>query len=97
MIYSPLPSIFTIEIGGKPTLTFQAKNLREAQQLCHEAWLKDDLTGETSGGVPLWDGNAKLRVRIALESEAIAFAEAEKATKPSGGLLIVYLVDIDVS
>jgi hypothetical protein len=97
MIYSLLPSIFTIDIGGKPTLTFQAKNLREAQQLCHEAWLKDDLKEATSGGVPLWNGNAKLRARIALESEAIAFAEAEKATKPSDGLLLVYIVDIDPS
>ena len=26
-----LPSIFTIEIGGAPTLTFEAENLREAQ------------------------------------------------------------------
>lgn len=30
-------------------------------------------------------------------SEAIAFAEAEKATKPSDGLLLVYIVGIDPS
>jgi len=28
--------IFTIEIGDTPTLTFEAQNQREAQELCHE-------------------------------------------------------------
>jgi hypothetical protein len=28
--------IFTIEIGDTPTLTFEAQNIREAQELCHE-------------------------------------------------------------
>jgi hypothetical protein len=31
---------FTIEIGDAPTLTFEAQNLREAQELCHEQWLR---------------------------------------------------------
>jgi hypothetical protein len=34
--------IFTIEIGDTPTLMFEAQNMREAQELCHEQWLKDD-------------------------------------------------------
>ena len=29
------PSIFTIEIGGKPTVTFEAKSLREASEICN--------------------------------------------------------------
>jgi len=58
--------VFTIEIGGTPTLTFEAQNLREAHELCHEQWLKDDLAEAKSDGVPLWDGKAKLRARIAL-------------------------------
>jgi hypothetical protein len=41
-----LPSVFTIEIDGTPTLTFEARNLREANELCHEKWLKDDLAGQ---------------------------------------------------
>jgi hypothetical protein len=36
MTVSLLPSIFTIEIGGRPTLTFEAQNLGEAHELCHE-------------------------------------------------------------
>jgi hypothetical protein len=53
-----LPKIFTIEIGDTPTLTFEVQNLREAHELCHEQWLKDDLAEAKSEGVPLWDGKA---------------------------------------
>jgi hypothetical protein len=45
--------VFTIEIGGTPTLTFEAQNLREAHELCHEQWLKDDLAEAKSDSVPL--------------------------------------------
>jgi hypothetical protein len=77
MTASVLPTIFTIEIGDKPTLTFEAQNQREAQQLCHEQWLKDDLAEAKSHGAPLWDGKAKLRARIALPDESALFAEAK--------------------
>jgi hypothetical protein len=50
-------------IGDTPTLTFEAQNLREAQELCHKQWLKDDLAEAKSDGAPLWDGKAKLRAR----------------------------------
>jgi hypothetical protein len=36
MTANVLSRIFTIEIGDTPTLTFNAQNLREAQELCHE-------------------------------------------------------------
>jgi hypothetical protein len=68
-----LPTIFTIEIGGTPTLTFEVQNLREAHELCHEQWLKDDLAEAKSDGVPLWDGKAALRARIALPDEIAVF------------------------
>src|SRR5258708_29535 len=90
-----LPSVFTIEIGGTPTLTFEAQNLREANELCQEKWLKDDLAEAKSDGVPLWDGKAKLRARIALPDERALFAEAKKNSQPSDGLTLVYLVELD--
>jgi hypothetical protein len=43
MTANVLPTIFTIEIGDTPTLAFEAHHLREAHELCHEQWLKDDL------------------------------------------------------
>ena len=52
MIENGSPSIFTIEIGDTPTLAFEAQNLREANELCHEQWLKDDLAEAKSNGVP---------------------------------------------
>src|SRR3954451_15244642 len=86
---------FTIEIGDTPTLIFETANLREAQELCHEQWLKDDLAEAKSDGVPLWDGNTKLRARIALPDERVVFAEAKKSGHTSQGLMLVYLVELD--
>jgi hypothetical protein len=95
MTANALPSIFTIEIGGTPTLTFEAYHLREAHELCHEQWLKDDLAAAKSDGVSLWDGKALLRARIALPDESALFAEAKNKGQPSDGLMLVYLVELD--
>jgi hypothetical protein len=92
-----LPSIFTIEIDGTPTLTFEAQNLREANELCHEKWLKDDLAEAKSDGAQLWDGKAKLRARIALPDERALFTEAKNNGQPSDGPMLVYLVELDGS
>src|SRR6202048_5064236 len=90
-----LPSIFTIEIGGRPALTFEAQNLREAHELCQEQWLKEDPAQAKSEGAPLWDGKAKLRARIALPDESALFAEAKNNGQPSDGLTLVYLIELD--
>jgi hypothetical protein len=95
MTANVLPRIFTIEIGDTPTLTFEALNLREAHELCHEQWLKDDLAEAKSDGVPLWDGKAVLRARMALPDESALFAEAKNNGQPSDGLMLVYLVKLD--
>ena len=89
------PKIFTIEIGGTPTLSFEAQNHREAQELCREQWLKDDLAEAKSNHIPLWDGKALLRARIALPDESAVFAEAKNNGQPSDGLMLVYLVELD--
>jgi len=80
-----LPSIFTIEIDDTPTLTFEAQNLREAHELCQEQWLKSELAEAKSNGVPLWDGKAKLRARMALPDEIALFAEAKIAVSRQMG------------
>jgi hypothetical protein len=90
-----LPKIFTIEIGDRPTLTFEVENLREAHELCHEQWLKDDLAEAKSDDVPLWDGKARLRARIALPDESAVFAEAKNNGQPSDGMMLVYLIELD--
>jgi hypothetical protein len=88
-------AIFTIDVDDKPTLTFEARNLREAREVCHEHWFKEDLAEAKSGGVPLWDGKAKLRARPALPDEAVLFIEAKKSGQPSDDLMFVYLVELD--
>jgi hypothetical protein len=95
MTANVLPSIFTLEIGGTPTLTFEAQNLRQAHELCHEEWLKQDLSQAKSEGASLWDGKAKMRARIALPEEIALFAEVKKSGQPSDGLMLVYLVELD--
>jgi hypothetical protein len=90
-----LPKIFTVEIGSTPTLTFEVQNLSEANELCREQWLKDDLAEAKSHGVPLWDGKATLRARIALPDESAVFAEAKNNGQPSDGIMLVYLVELD--
>jgi hypothetical protein len=87
--------IFTIEIGDTPTLMFEAQNMRKAQELCHEQWLKDDLVEAKSGGVPLWDGKAKLRARTARPDESAVFAEAKKTGQRTDGLMLVYFVELN--
>jgi hypothetical protein len=89
------PTIFTIEIGGTPTLTFEVQNLRKAHELCHEQWLTDDLAGAKSDGVPLWDGKATLRARIALPDEIAVFVEAKNDGQPSDRMMLVYLIELD--
>jgi hypothetical protein len=95
MITNVLPSMFTIETGGTPTLVFEAKNLRDAHELCDEQWLKGDLAEAKCNGFPLWDGKAKLRARIASPDESAMFAEAKNSGEPSDGLMLVYLVELD--
>jgi hypothetical protein len=95
MTANVLSRIFTIEIGDTPTLAFEAQNQREAQELCHEQWLKDDLAEAKSVGVPLWDGKVKLRARMASPDERTLFAEAKNIGQPSDGLILVYLVKVD--
>jgi hypothetical protein len=89
------PSVFTIEIGGKPTVTFEAKSLREANDICNAPWLRDDFTSARSSGAPLWDGKAPLRARMGYADEIATFGDASKDAQPSDGMLMVYLVELD--
>ena len=89
------PSVFTIEIGGKPTVTFEAKCLREASEICNAPWLGEDFTSAHSNGAPLWDGKAPLRARMGYADEIATFDDASRDTQPSDGMLLVYLVELD--
>ena len=87
--------VFTLEVGGRPTLAFEARRTREAMELCKESWLREDLSSLKSNGVALWDGNAVLTVRAANDSEAIVYGDAAAAAEPSDDLVLAYLVELD--
>jgi hypothetical protein len=46
-------SIWTLEVDDKPTLAFEAKKYSEANELCHEDWLRVELGLQKFNGVPL--------------------------------------------
>jgi|SRR4051812_189538 hypothetical protein len=82
-------------IGGKPTVAFETRGLREASEICNAPWLGEDFASAHSNGAPLWDGTASLRARMGYEDEIATFSEASKDAQPSDGMLLVYLVELD--
>jgi hypothetical protein len=96
MMADLLPAVFTLDIDGKPALTFEAKNLREAWEVCHERWLHQDIARLRSNETPLWDGKAPLRSRYASEAEIAVYRQsAVDARQTPGDLVLVYLVELD--
>jgi hypothetical protein len=89
--------VFIIEINERPTAAFEAHNQREAFELCREAWLKEDLAGVKSGGIPLGDGKTKMKVRYARPDKATRYAEANGNRQPSEDVLLLFLVELDAS
>ena len=92
---STVGTVFAMDIDGKPTLAFEAKNLREASELCKEDWLRADLIALTSNGVPLCTAAAKLTVRRATENESQFYQGADQEAEAPDDLLLVYLVKLD--
>jgi hypothetical protein len=87
---------FTLEVDGRPTLAFEARNQAEARELCKEHWLRSDLCSQMSNGIPLCDAVSKLSARLATPEEAKLFGEAAKAAaNPSDEVVLAYLVDLD--
>ena len=87
--------VFTLEVDGRPILAFEAGRTREAQQICKESWLLDDLILLNLGGIPLLTAKSKLSVRMATAEEAIVFDRTARSAKPSDDLTLAYLVEFD--
>lgn len=65
-----------MEVDGLAIFAFEAKNFREAFELCKEHWLRADLMQIRSNGYPLCSETAKLTVRRADEVEANVYRGA---------------------
>lgn len=61
--------VYTIDIGGRAIVAFEASNGSEANSILKESWFLDDLRVLKSNGMPLWDEAAPLRARVANEDE----------------------------
>jgi len=90
-----LSRIFALDVDAKPTLTFEARNTREAQQLCKEPWLRADMNLLKSNGILICDDTAKFSVRHATTEEAAIFQNGSAEAKPSDDMMLVYLVELD--
>jgi hypothetical protein len=84
---------FTLCVDGKATLSFSASTMREAQELCKEAWLRSDLCALKCQQQALCMPGSKLTVRPALPEEERIYQQS--ADPVSEDLSLVYLVEID--
>ena len=95
-MHSALGLVFTIDIDGKPTIAFEARQLREASELCNEEWLRRDLNTLSSNGVPLCGIGSKMKARIATQSERAVYRETAQGAVPSSDyILLAYLLELD--
>jgi hypothetical protein len=91
-IYS---GVYTVEIGGAPIVSFEAKNNKEAQELAKESWFLDDLENLAAGGQPLWDGKAAVRARLATNEEAERYRDIAAESEETGDIVLAFLVTLD--
>jgi hypothetical protein len=87
--------VFTLDVDGRPTLSFEASSTRAAQQILKESWLFADLDALKSSGVPLRRAESKLSVRPATSDEVMVFEQAAESAKPSEDMMLAFLVELD--
>jgi hypothetical protein len=90
-----LSRVFTLEVDGRPTLSFEASSARQAMEIRKEHWLREELCSRKSNGIPLCKAKSKLSVRPADLDEAIMFNQAASVATPSDEVLLAYLVELD--
>ena len=93
MIFAP--SIWTLEIDGKPTLAFGARKYHEANEICRQEWLRIELGQRKINDVPLCGADSHLRIRLARPAEMLLYRQAAEANKLSDNNL-AYLIELDV-
>jgi hypothetical protein len=59
------PSIWALEIDGKPTLAFEAMKYREADEICHREWLRIELGQRKINDVSLCRADSDVRIPLA--------------------------------
>jgi hypothetical protein len=88
-------SIWTLEVDGRPTLAFEAKRYREANELCHQDWLRVELGLHKLNDVPLCGVDSHLRIRLARPAEMVLYRQAAEANNSPDDIRLVYLIELD--
>jgi hypothetical protein len=92
MIFAP--SIWTLEIDGKPTLAFEAMKYREADEICHQEWMRLELGQRKINYVPLCGADSHLRIRLARPAEMLLYRQAAETNRLSDDRLAC-LIELD--
>ena len=89
--------VFTLEVDGKPTAAFRARNARESQDFSKskQSWLRSNLRDHTSNGLPLSDANAEQTVRSANAEETEIFNQVASEARSSEETVLAYWVESD--
>jgi hypothetical protein len=88
-------SVFTIEVDGRPVLMFSVRFYADAQAICADGRIRQKLSSASSGGKPLCDDIATMRVRLARPEEKAKYLEEAATQSRETGLVVVYLVKLD--
>jgi hypothetical protein len=88
-------SIWTLEVDGRPTLAFEARKYREANELRYQDWLRAELSLQKFNGVPLCGVDSHLRIRLARAAEMVLYRQAAEANNSSDDTKLVYLIELD--
>jgi hypothetical protein len=88
-------SVFTIEVDRRPVLMFSVRFYADAQAICSDGRIRQKLSSVLSGGKPLCDDLAIMRVRLARPEEKAKYLEEAATRSHETGLVAVYLVKLD--
>jgi hypothetical protein len=89
---------FVLEADGRAILAFLASDLNQARALCSEPWFIADLASYRSLGLPVWNGTAELKLRMAnsVETAEVEIALAgELARGDYEGRIFAFLLPVD--
>jgi hypothetical protein len=85
-------TIYMVEVEGHPVVLFKAVSYLEARELVRELWFRSDLKRKRNGSSAVWDGKARLSVRVASATEAASVALAlANDSKQTDSVALVYL------
>jgi hypothetical protein len=75
-------------------LAFEAMKYREADEICHQEWLRLELGQRKINNFPLCGADSHLRIRLARPAEMLLYRQAAETNKLSDDGL-AYLIELD--